>query len=112
MLEIQKETIAAPPALIQELPTRHALSRRRVLQVGGGLVLVVAGDTLFRAYDQGVFSTGEGAAYDALQARRIQRVEHALQLGMGQRPYQVDHRTAGHRRMEAKMASAWSAGPV
>jgi hypothetical protein len=41
------------------------LSRRRVLQVGGGLVVVFAGGTLFRAYDQGVLSTGQGPAYDA-----------------------------------------------
>jgi hypothetical protein len=39
--------------------------RRRLLQVVGGTLVVMVGGTLYRAYDQGVFSTGQGPAYDA-----------------------------------------------
>jgi hypothetical protein len=72
MLKIENETVATPPAFTQEPPTSHGLSRRRVLQLGGGLVIVFAGGMLFRAYDQGVFSTGEGAAYDAWREWNLQ----------------------------------------
>src|SRR3984893_4777528 len=39
--------------------------RRRLLQVVGGTLVVIVGGTLYRAYDQGVFSTGQGPAYNA-----------------------------------------------
>ena len=38
--------------------------RRRVLQIAGGAALAGAGAVAWRAFDQGVFSAGTGAAYD------------------------------------------------
>ncbi len=48
------------------------VSRRRVLQAAGGIGLLLVGGTLYRAYDQGVFSTGQGPAYDAWREWRLQ----------------------------------------
>ena len=45
-------------------PRGPRMSRRNVLaSTGGGLVVLVAGGTVWRAADQGVFSTGQGPAY-------------------------------------------------
>ncbi len=56
-------TPETPAPAASTVPT---LSRRSVL-VGGsaGLVVLAAGGTLWRAVDQGVFTTGQGPAYDA-----------------------------------------------
>jgi hypothetical protein len=49
-----------PPA-----PPRKKLSRRKVLAlIGGGTLVLLAGGGVWRAADQGVFSTGEGPAYE------------------------------------------------
>src|SRR5712692_1833052 len=49
-------------------PVMHAkartVSRRRLFQAAGGICVLVVGGTLYRANDQGVFSTGQGPAYD------------------------------------------------
>jgi len=41
-----------------------ALNRRRVLKIAGATVVVVGGALAWRAFDQGVFSAGSGAAYE------------------------------------------------
>ena len=41
-----------------------AISRRNFLKLGGVVMLVVMGGGVWRAVDQGVFSTGQGAAYE------------------------------------------------
>src|SRR5579864_8365958 len=44
---------------------RTKLSRRKVLALaGGGTLVLVVGGGVWRAADQGVFSTGEGPAYE------------------------------------------------
>ncbi|MGA7608161.1 MAG: twin-arginine translocation signal domain-containing protein, partial [Anaerolineales bacterium] len=40
------------------------LSRRNFLKLGGAMLVVVAGGSVFRAVDQGVFSVGQGPAYE------------------------------------------------
>ncbi len=40
------------------------ISRRDFLKLGGATLVVVAGGSVFRAVDQGVFSVGQGAAYE------------------------------------------------
>jgi hypothetical protein len=57
--------LEAPQAIPTTTPQAHGVSRRRLLQAVGGAIVVVIGGTLYRAYDQGVFTTGEGPAYDA-----------------------------------------------
>ena len=50
-------------------PARPGISRRQVLKwagIGGGAIVVLGGaGVAIRAYDQGVFSVGDGAAYEA-----------------------------------------------
>ena len=41
-----------------------ASTRRRVLQIAGATVVLAGGGLAWRAFDQGVFSAGTGAAYD------------------------------------------------
>ena len=44
---------------------RTKLSRRKILALaGGGTLILVSGGVVWRANDQGVFSTGEGPAYE------------------------------------------------
>ncbi len=44
---------------------RTKLSRRKVLALAGsGMLVLVVGGGVWRAADQGVFSTGEGPAYE------------------------------------------------
>jgi hypothetical protein len=46
-------------------PPRKKLSRRKMLALtGGGTLVLVVGGGVWRAADQGVFSTGEGPAYE------------------------------------------------
>ena len=40
------------------------VSRRDVLKIGGSVLIVMAGGGIWRAMDQGVFSTGQGVAYE------------------------------------------------
>jgi len=40
------------------------LSRRDFLKLGGAALVVVAGGSVFRAVDQGMFSVGQGSAYE------------------------------------------------
>jgi hypothetical protein len=54
-----------PPTISTTVPPTYGVSRRRLLQAVGGACVVVVGGTLYRAYDQGVFNTGQGPAYDA-----------------------------------------------
>src|ERR1700694_5294570 len=54
-----------PQAIPTTMAPAHGVSRRRLLQAAGGVCGVVVAGTLYRAYDQGVFTTGEGPAYDA-----------------------------------------------
>src|ERR1700682_685339 len=59
------EPLAAPQAISTTMPPARAVSRRRLLQAVGGACVVMVGGTLYRAYDQGVFNTGQGPAYNA-----------------------------------------------
>src|SRR5438874_13572012 len=43
----------------------RSATRRQLLQAARGVCVILLGGTLYRAYDQGVFSAGEGPAYDA-----------------------------------------------
>src|SRR5579859_965079 len=57
-----EEVVSASPA---PLPSRKKLSRRKVLALAGsGTLVLVVGGGVWRAADQGVFSTGEGPAYE------------------------------------------------
>ncbi len=57
-----EEVVSASPA---PLPSRKKLSRRKVLALAGsGTLVLVVGGGVWRADDQGVFSTGEGLAYE------------------------------------------------
>ena len=50
-------------------PPASGFTRRTLLRRGGAaaqtIVVLSAGGIGYRAYDEGVFSTGDGAAYDA-----------------------------------------------
>src|SRR5215470_6580031 len=49
----------------KQTPTHKKFSRRKVLALaGGGTLVLVAGGGVWRAADQGVFSTGQGPAYE------------------------------------------------
>jgi hypothetical protein len=53
------------PAFPNPTPPHKKLSRRKVLALAGtGTLVLVAGGGIWRAADQGVFSTGEGPAYE------------------------------------------------
>ena len=58
----KEEVVQASPAPV---PPRKKLSRRKVLAlVGTGTLVLVGGGAVWRAADQGVFSTGQGPAYE------------------------------------------------
>src|ERR1700737_3201616 len=40
------------------------MERRSFLQAGGAVIVLAAGGGVWRAYDQGVFSVGDGPAYE------------------------------------------------
>lgn len=65
ILQDPAPSLAGPPPR----DTTPAVSRRSFLRgaglAGGGLLVVVAGGGTYRAYDNGVFETGDGGAYDA-----------------------------------------------
>jgi hypothetical protein len=53
------------PASPTSVPPRKRFSRRKVLTLAGtGMLVLVVGGVVWRAADQGVFSTGEGPAYE------------------------------------------------
>jgi hypothetical protein len=57
-----KEIVSASP---NSTPPHKKLSRRKVLALAGsGTLVLVVGGGVWRAADQGVFSTGEGPAYE------------------------------------------------
>ncbi len=57
-----EEVVSASPAPV---PPRKKLSRRKVLALAGaGSLVLVVGGGVWRAADQGVFSTGQGRAYE------------------------------------------------
>jgi hypothetical protein len=57
-----EEVVLASPTPV---PPRKKLSRRKVLALAGtGTLVLVIGGGAWRAADQGVFSTGEGPAYE------------------------------------------------
>jgi nitroreductase len=57
-----EEVVSASHTLV---PPRKKLSRRKVLTLAGtGTLVLVVGGGVWRAADQGVFSTGEGPAYE------------------------------------------------
>ena len=57
-----EEVVSTSP---NQTPTHKKFSRRKVLALaGGGTLVLVAGGGVWRAADQGVFSTGQGPAYE------------------------------------------------
>jgi hypothetical protein len=55
----------AVPAPAEAPPPRKKLSRRKLLALaGGGTLILVGGGAVWRAADQGIFSTGQGPAYE------------------------------------------------
>jgi hypothetical protein len=57
------------------------LDRRTFLKRAGGTALVlVAGGGVYRAFDRGVFSTGQGAAYEPWEDWRTNKAEGSLAL--------------------------------
>jgi hypothetical protein len=54
------------------------LSRRDFLKLGGVTLIVVAGGSVFRAVDQGMFNVGQGAAYEPWKL-----VKSAAKIGFG-----------------------------
>jgi hypothetical protein len=59
------EILEAPQTISTTVLPTYGVSRRRLLQAVGGACVVLVAGTLYRAYDQGVFKTGQGSAYDA-----------------------------------------------
>ncbi len=58
----KEEVVSAP---VEAPSLRKKLSRRKVLALAGtGTLVLVAGGGVWRAADQGVFSTGQGPAYE------------------------------------------------
>ena len=56
------------------------MQRRSFLKGGGALTLLVAGGGVWRAYDQGVFSVGDGPAYEPWQDWRSSSSDGPLAL--------------------------------
>src|ERR1700694_3116342 len=59
------EILEAPQTISTTVLPTYGVSRRRLLQTAGGACVVLVAGTLYRAYDQGVFNTGQGSAYGA-----------------------------------------------
>ena len=69
--ETPKTTETGEPVSPTPTPPHKQLSRRNVLALAGaGTLVLVAGGAVWRAADQGVFSTGEGPAYEPWQTWR------------------------------------------
>ena len=56
------------------------MNRRRVLKIAGATVLVAGGALAWRAFDQGVFSAGSGAAYEPWKNWRADDTLRPLRL--------------------------------
>lgn len=56
------------------------MKRRTFLKGAGGLTILVAGGGVWRAYDQGVFSIGQGPAYEPWRSWRTDLNEGSLAL--------------------------------
>lgn len=50
---------------------RTLISRRNFLKGAGVVAVLVVGGAVWRAYDQGVFSTGQGLAYEPWKNWRL-----------------------------------------
>jgi hypothetical protein len=62
-MSTQKETNT--PAQVATASRQRRIQRRKLIAGGGvGLLILLSGGTLWRATDQGVFSTGQGPAYE------------------------------------------------
>ena len=58
----------------------QAIGRRRFLQTAGMVTVAVAGGGVWRAYNQGVFSRGEGQAYEPWNNWKGEKLEGPLAL--------------------------------
>jgi hypothetical protein len=56
------------------------MNRRSLLKAGGVVFVAAAGGAAWRAYDQGVFSAGQGPAYEPWKQWRTDRVKGPLEL--------------------------------
>jgi len=56
------------------------MNRRRVLKIAGATVVVAGGALGWRAFDQGVFSAGGGAAYEAWKNWQADDSQRPLRL--------------------------------
>ena len=59
---------------------KMVFGRRGFLKVAGAATVIVAGGTVWRAYDQGVFSTAQGPAYEPWETWRTDTTDGALSL--------------------------------
>jgi hypothetical protein len=59
---------------------KFVTGRRGFLKVTGAVTVIVAGGTVWRAYDQGVFSTGQGPAYEPWETWRTDTTDGSLSL--------------------------------
>lgn len=56
------------------------VGRRGFFKLAGAVTVIVAGSTVWRAYDQGVFSTGQGPAYQPWKTWRTDPTDGSLSL--------------------------------
>ena len=56
------------------------IGRRKILKVAGAATVIVASGTVWRAFDQGVFSTGQGPAYEPWETWRTDTTDGTLSL--------------------------------
>ena len=59
---------------------KTVIGRRGFLKVAGATTVVVASGTVWRAFEQGVFSTGQGPAYEPWETWRTDTTDGALSL--------------------------------
>ena len=60
--------------------TQKKITRRKFLRYLGATTVILAGGTVWRAVDQGVFDAGEGPAYEAWRTWRTDKTEGPLAL--------------------------------
>jgi len=56
------------------------IGRRGFLKGAGAITVIVAGGTVWRAFDQGVFSTGQGPAYEPWKTWRTNKIDGPVSL--------------------------------